>query len=493
MKSLLQDVLKEHQIESNKIVDITIEKLTDNAKIYDLSKSIKNLKSQILQIFTMYKEKEEFRDSYFTVPNANVKKEYSYTFDLSAHPSITIKEIRNLDSVGLQFNSENLSIQGTPTHANTIEIQIVFVSKSDENLHEEIKTIPFIVNADPKDLWLNKPSPQDSRFPKEDNITFKSTFLDKKIVVASKRGRSHAHEGTFRDDDFLVKNLPDDWAIVALADGAGSARFARAGSQFATDFIVKSFDNESLLNKLSEAVTVYFSDEITLSENDDERQKNASEAQISEEQNNSENSLDQVSEEDKKIKSKSFIINSLYQNVKNLHNQLAVFATEEGVLLKDLHTTLIFSLVKKNDLGYVVLSFGVGDCPINVIDQENTKVQLLNFLDVGESSGATRFITMPEIFSKPEIMVNRFKINCFADFSKLFLMTDGIYDPKFVVESKLENLETWKNFLRDLNGENEDKAKVDFVEDSDVENQLSTWMDFWSKGNHDDRTLAVIY
>ena len=491
MKSLLQDVLKEHQIESNKIVDITIEKLADNAKIYDLSKSIKNLKSQILQIFTMYKEKEEFRDSYFTVPNANVKKEYSYTFDLSAHPSITIKEIRNLDSVGLQFNSENFSIQGTPTHANTIEIQIVFVSKSDENFHEEIKTIPFIVNANPKDLWLNKPSPKDSRFPKKDNITFKSTFLDKKIVVASKRGRSHAHEGTFRDDDFLVKDLPDGWAIVSLADGAGSARFARAGSQFATDFIVKSFDNESLLNKLSEEVTVYLSDGTTSPETDHEILKNALEAQISDKQN-LENSFDQVSGEDKIIKSKSFIINSLYQNVKNLHNELAVFAAEEGASLKDLHTTLIFSLVKKFDLGYVVLSFGVGDCPINVIDQENTQVKLLNFLDVGESSGATRFITMPEIFSRPD-MVNRFTINRIDDFSKLFLMTDGIYDPKFVVESKLENLDTWKDFLRDLNGENEDKAKVDFVEDSDVENQLSAWMDFWSKGNHDDRTLAVIY
>ncbi|MBK1896018.1 PP2C family serine/threonine-protein phosphatase [Chryseobacterium paridis] len=492
MKSLLLDVLKEYQIENNKIVDITIEKLTDNAKIYELSKSIKNIKTQILQIFTMYKEKEEFKESYFTVPNANVKKEYSYTFDLSAYPSIKIKEIKNLDAVGLNFDAENLCIHGIPTNASTIEIQIIFFSSIDESLHEDIKTIPFIVNADPKDLWLSKPSPKDSRFPKEDNITFKSKFLDKKIVVSSKRGRSHAHEGTFRDDDFLVKNLPDGWAIVALADGAGSARLARAGSQFATDFIVKSFENESLLNELSKAVTMYFSDENTFAKTESEVHKNSSEAEISEEQNNSENLIDLGSGEGEKIKSKSFIINSLYQNVKNLHNQLAIFAIEEGVAMKDLHTTLIFSLVKKFDLGYVVLSFGVGDCPINVIDKENTQVKLLNFLDVGESSGATRFITMPEIFSRPD-MVNRFTINRIDDFSKFFLMTDGIYDPKFVVESKLENLETWKNFLRDLNGENEDKTKVDFVEDSDIENQLSVWMDFWSKGNHDDRTLAVIY
>ncbi|WP_262147983.1 PP2C family serine/threonine-protein phosphatase [Chryseobacterium foetidum] len=485
MKSLLQDVLKENQIDSSKIVDITVEKLTDNAKIYELSKTIKDLKSQILQIFTMHKDREEFRESYITIPNANVKKEYNFKFDLSKHPSIVIKEIKNLDGVGLQFDAEKSCIHGTPANANTIEIQIVFFNKNDENLQEDIKTIPFIVNADPKDLWLNKPSPKDSRFPKEDQATFKSTFLDKKIVVASKRGRSHAHEGTFRDDDFLVKDLPGDWAIVAVADGAGSARFARAGSQFATDFIVKNFDDESLLNKLSDAVTVYFSNETKENLNEENEI-------INEDSNNSENSLNSNSAGDEKIKSKSFIINSLYHNVKNLHSGLSQMATEEGATLKDFHTTLIFTLVKKFDFGYVILSFGVGDCPVNVLNRENSEVKLLNFLDVGESSGATRFITMPEIFGKPD-MAERFKINCFEDFSKLFLMTDGIYDPKFVVESKLENLETWKNFLRDLNGENEDKTKVDFVEDSDIENQLSAWMDFWSKGNHDDRTLAVIY
>lgn len=485
MKSLLQDVLKENQIDSSKIVDITVEKLTDNAKIYELSKTIKDLKSQILQIFTMHKDREEFRESYITIPNANVKKEYNFKFDLSKHPSIVIKEIKNLDGVGLQFDAEKSCIHGTPTNANTIEIQIVFFNKNDENLQEDIKTIPFIVNADPKDLWLNKPSPKDSRFPKEDQATFKSTFLDKKIVVVSKRGRSHAHEGTFRDDDFLVKDLPGDWAIVAVADGAGSARFARAGSQFATDFIVKSFDDESLLNKLSDAVTVYFSKETK--ENLNEKTEI-----IEADSNNSENSLNSNSAGDEKIKSKSFIINSLYHNVKNLHSGLSQMATEEGASLKDFHTTLIFTLVKKFDFGYVILSFGVGDCPINVLDKENSEVKLLNFLDVGESSGATRFITMPEIFGKPD-MAERFKINCFEDFSKLFLMTDGIYDPKFVVESKLENLETWKNFLRDLNGENDDNTKVDFDEDSNIEEQLSAWMDFWSKGNHDDRTLAVIY
>jgi len=72
-------------------------------------------------------------------------------------------------------------------------------------------------------------------------------------------------------------------------------------------------------------------------------------------------------------------------------------------------------------------------------------------------------------------------------------MTDGIYDPKFVVEKKLEDLEAWQHFLADLDGENEDKVKVDFTNETEVKKTLSRWMDFWSKGNHDDRTLAIIY
>ena len=459
MEKLLNEILKEYNIEKNKLVDSTILKLMDNAKVNELSQSITDLKSQILQIFNMNKDNEEFKEAQISIPNANVKKEYQFCFDSSLFPKIQINDIKSLDLVGLQFDAEKACISGVPTNASQIDIEIEFFHKEDENFEMDIKKIPFIVNADPKDLWMNKPSPTDSRFPKEENVTFSSSFIDKKIVVDSKRGRSHAHEGTFRDDDFLVKFLPDDWNVVAVADGAGSAKFARAGSKFVTENIAGSFNNEIFLQNLSSEIISYFDG------------------------NNS---------EDAKIKSKAFVINSLYKNVKQLHEALNQFADSEEINIKDLHTTLIFVLVKKFDFGYVVLSFGVGDCPINVINENEESVKLLNFLDVGEFSGGTRFITMSDIFSRPD-MADRFGINCFNDFSKLILMTDGIYDPKFVVESKLENLESWKNFLRDLDGENEDQIKVDFAEDQNIESQLSDWMDFWSKGNHDDRTLAIIY
>ena len=120
---------------------------------------------------------------------------------------------------------------------------------------------------------------------------------------------------------------------------------------------------------------------------------------------------------------------------------------------------------------------------------------MLNLLDIGEFGGGTRFITMPEIYSNDaEIPVGkRFGIHRFNDFSKLFLMTDGIYDPKFVVENNLTKIERWNDFLADLNGENDDHCQVDFQNDNQIDQQLLQWLDFWSKGNSDDRTLAIIY
>ena len=79
-------------------------------------------------------------------------------------------------------------------------------------------------------------------------------------------------------------------------------------------------------------------------------------------------------------------------------------------------------------------------------------------------------------------------------FSFLFLMTDGIYDAKFEVEANLEKHEKWLDFLNDLAGKNADNTKVDFINDnSEITKQLSNWMDFWSPGNHDDRTLVIVF
>jgi hypothetical protein len=161
--------------------------------------------------------------------------------------------------------------------------------------------------------------------------------------------------------------------------------------------------------------------------------------------------------------------------------------------LKDLSSTLIFTLFKKYDIGYAMLSFGVGDCPMAVLNKDVSEVTLLNWIDVGEFGGGTRFITMPEIFQSDKF-ATRFGFKLFKDFSNLILMSDGIYDPKFVVEANLPNIKKWQEFLADLNGKNDDGIKVELRKDNkEITDQFSKWMDFWSPGNHDDRTLAIVF
>lgn len=473
MELLLRQLLTEFNIEQNKNVDNTVLKLVDNAKIAQLSKSISTIKQQILDIFIMYRTKEDFKETHIAIPNAHVKKAYTFTFDLQDFPDIIITEVRNLERVGLQFDAATTQISGIPSVASTIELQVIFYNQVDENKSEDIKIIPFIVNADPKDLWKDTPSDKNLKYAKEDNETFSGTFLDRRIVVASRRGRSHAHEGLFRDDHFCVRQLQEGWAIVAVADGAGSARYSRQGSKMATEYIVEDLGKAAVLTELDTLLNIFF----------DHNEPAAPLAGAP---------LQDSSKEEQRLKAKSSIINILYKSVRTLHTTLNDFAQQELIYLKDLNTTLIFALVRKKDTQYDVLTFGVGDCPINVITENFEQVQLLNTLDVGEFGGGTRFITMPEIFSNPN-MGARFAINRFNHFFRLFLMTDGIYDPKFVTENKLEDTNTWQNFTRDLKGANEDGTTVDFENDLQIKEQLLKWMDFWSKGNHDDRTLAIIY
>jgi hypothetical protein len=58
----------------------------------------------------------------------------------------------------------------------------------------------------------------------------------------------------------------------------------------------------------------------------------------------------------------------------------------------------------------------------------------------------------------------------------------------------LSRIEKWNELWADLEGANQDNCKVDFTKPiEEVEADLMNWLDFWSPGNHDDRTIAILY
>ncbi len=430
-------------------------------------KAIKEIQNKIMESWKVKTRVNDILNAQLMIPNATVGKRYEARLDFikMGLNDLIYSDFSGLEVHGLQYDNMSESISGTPLQSGDFKVYLHFRVEGElENSDLHKKPVNLVVNADPKSLWKNIPSVQEeNNYWKPDNVEDFQPLGEKHIVVASKRGRSHANVGSFRDDDFAFRHFESSgWSVVSVADGAGSAPAARKGSQIAC-----------------EAVIDYLAENIT-------QESTAEFDAILHEHN-----IEPTEVTQKKIS--YFIYNNLSKAALAAHKKIDEFATLVERPIKDFHSTLIFAMFKKYDFGYVLLSFGVGDCPIGVLNKDITEIKLMNWLDVGEFGGGTRFITMPEIFSN-EKFSTRLGFKIIPDFSYLMLMTDGIYDPKFVVEANLEKIEKWQEFLNDLGGNNDEKIAVEFRSDNaEIAQQLSSWMDFWSPGNHDDRTLAIIF
>ena len=464
-KRYIESFLSQKKIDISSRKTALFEEFVSSEKNVNAVKIIQENQKMIMQDWILKNRIDDILNQAVLIPNATVNKKYQAKIDFNVlgwNDFISF-EVKGLDNTGLEFNQEDELI-GIPEISGDLKIKIWFKVKGeaeDSVLNE--KTITLIINPDPKLLWKNLVSNQEDPFWKPDNETVAAKFLDKNIVIASKRGRSHANVGSFREDNFAFKNFKETgWSILAVSDGAGSAKLSRKGSDLACNSVIQYFEENLNAENLKEF------------------------DQVLADHHNKVN--DETSE-----KINQFVYQNLSKAAHFAHQKIEDFAIKNEADLKDLHATLIFALVKKYDFGYAILTFGIGDCPIGLLNKDLTEIKLMNWLDVGDFGGGTRFITMPEIF-KNDNFPTRFGFKLMDDFSFLMLMTDGIYDPKFIVEANLEKIEKWNEFLEDLKGENEDRIKVDLdPENTEIAQQLSAWMDFWSPGNHDDRTLAIIY
>ncbi len=402
----------------------------------------------------------EIRNLGIRLPNGTVNKDYESTFSL---PSDRISgiELIGADELGLKSSvadDGSCTLSGVPSKAGDFSI-ILRYGTVDGEPRSELR-IPVAFNPDPRSLWVPKPVPADIQFPKADEATayvcvgeYKSV-PQKDIVAASKRGRSHAQDGKPRDDDFRVSFNPlDGWYVLAVADGAGSARYSREGSRIACA-VTEEYCRQRLVEKgegLETAIMEYAA----------ERSKEA---------------LQPVVEK---------IHDILFKGATEAYRAIIRRKDEcEAAVLKDFSTTLLLAVCRKFSFGWFVASFGVGDGAIAIYDKDADAVRLLNEPDGGEFAGQTRFLTMESIFrDRPRI-----RLSIVPDFTALMLMTDGISDPFFETDANLAGKEKWDALWASITGE------VDLKNDNgDVADRLLAWLDFWSPGNHDDRTIAILY
>ncbi|WP_445721658.1 PP2C family serine/threonine-protein phosphatase [Flavobacterium sp.] len=490
VKAYFEKLFSAHGIEIPSKREKMFQNFIENEENRTKIKTILELQNTIMKNWKLDTRIRDIIEQQIQIPNGTVGKKYETKLDFIklGLDDIIYSDFIGLEEYGLKYDNESEIITGTPIKNGDFKVKLNFrISGEEEDSILNEKTFNLIINADPKSLWKDIESNQEDPFWKADNVSEFQSIGDKNIVVASRRGRSHANVGSFRDDDYSFKHLEETgWSIVSVSDGAGSAKFSRKGSEIACKEVIHYFEN-----KLTKELSLQF-DTLVLDLNK-ENNKVVVESEAKENEGNEVENLADIKTETTKSKIGKFIYNNLGGCAKWVHNKLEEFANLNETYIKDFHSTLIFTLFKKYDFGYVVLTFGVGDCPIGILNKDLTEFKLMNWLDVGEFGGGTRFITMPEIFTSDKF-VTRFGFKIIDDFSYLMLMTDGIYDAKFVVEANLEKLEKWKEFIADLKGENEDNAAVEFnVSNEEITNQLANWMDFWSPGNHDDRTLAIVF
>ncbi len=409
------------------------------------------------------------------LPNGTVGKPYSATLDIP-EGMVEVVGLTIASDTGLSadYDGDHIVVSGTPLSVGDTEL---IVSYNPPGLFDgepaSTLRIPVAFNPDPRSLWKNIPTSTDIPFYKPDTH---AQYLKvecgadgsprKDIVAASSRGRSHAQEGKARDDDFRLFHCPDsDWYIIAVADGAGSARFSRKGSEIACNTVVDYCKGKLLDNQpFEDAVRAYH---------------------------------DNTDDIDARKRLFSFVYDIVGNGAFLAHKAInAASDANPDTKPKDFATTLMFAICKRFDFGWFVANYWVGDGAACIYSRDKGLAKLLGVPDEGEFSGQTRFLTMPEIFRDPQKVADRLRFGIYEDFTALLLMTDGVSDPMFETDVNLNSPAKWDELWDTLaKGFPSDNIPgVDLSDDNEAaKDQLLRWLDFWSPGNHDDRTIAILY
>lgn len=400
---------------------------------------------------------------HFQIDFPNGKVDTAYRFDLPMEglkftpDQIQQVAIQGFEQAGLVLDQNAWQVAGLPEEQGQFELKIQLDYRS-LNGHRGQLIMKGLcnINPDPRSLWQEHEPPADSPYPKSHTDSKQLRSPVGSLIGASRRGRSHAHKGTFRDDDFHIGfDTETGWQVLAVADGAGSAPFSREGSRIAVQTIATRLD--ALLNQ-------EFSDSI------------APHLEMSE------GGLDSATEQTIRLQIYDSLIGAVFEGYK------AILAESEKMEVppREFATTFLLTIAKRFDQGWFIASYWVGDGCIGIY-RKGESVTLLGSPDGGEFAGQTRFFTMSDLWKDSQTILERLHLALVPDFTGLFLMTDGVSDPKFQTDHNLKQAPIWDAFWEDLGKE------VDLSGPSSLSHlQTLEWLNFWSQGDHDDRTIAFL-
>ncbi len=367
----------------------------------------------------------------FQLANAVVGKPYAEKpILLTLFDKVVVIEAIDVRSeAGLEFDVRTAQLVGLPLTSGEFDAHISYYCLS-QGGKTALTTVlsRFYINADPRSLWKNIPSDSQQLYAKPDSASQTIETSTIKILAASQRGRSHAHKGQARDDDFFI-NSGKNWQIAIVADGAGSAKYSRYGS-----YLISQVIGQFLSKSLSRPYDLSLTD-ITVE-----------------------------------------FIGAIGETICHLEHA----AEAQNSSIKDYASTMLalVCLFNAKQQEYVYISFAVGDGAIALYQPTTQELHLLNQPDTGSYAGETCFLTEEAIVNTSSLM-QVFRSPVFLPY---VLMTDGVSDAFFDSDNALKNPHVWHALWQDL-------TKNQAFDD---EKKLLAWLDFWSAGNHDDRTIVIV-
>jgi hypothetical protein len=395
------------------------------------------------------------RDIGFRLPNARAGDAYRQPLEAVPPSEDKVIFMPLAADTGLAIDPATGIVTGTPATPGEVLLSVSYHYASEPG-QLRAASVKLTVNPDPKKMWQNLPTPVDAPYPRPDTDCAALTDEHFRILAASKRGRSHAHVGSFRDDDFRIAQVAGTgWQIAVLADGAGSAKYSRQGAaiicELATARLTAALSNERGA-AVDEAVLAYHADRGT----------------------------------DANLRSvlSGVVGNAAYYAAKGIMDECAAVKDTLQAVPRDYASTALIAICKRYPFGTLAAAYWVGDGAVGVYSVE-VGITLLGDVDSGEFSGQTRFLEAAEVTQDALLRRTRFILS--DNMTALVLMTDGVSDPRFETEARLSRPADWDALWTEL-------AETLHLDDAapGQEQGLLDWLDFWSPGNHDDRTIALI-
>lgn len=309
--------------------------------------------------------------------------------------------------------------------------------------------------------WKNLPAKEDwcppalgARFPElgvhiyEDNLSMDRLLHNGwRVVGATRRGRQHAHQGTHREDAIRFKSGAN-YTALCVADGAGSSKFSRLGSQL------------TVLR-----VTEYLGQEIT--------------------------KIDPALEE------KDEQLTALLKSHITKAVELACVALQEAALLcgaipNDFRCTLLTVLIFHGKKREYVLTNQIGDGAITALFNDKNTV-LLGSSDSGAFSGEVSCF-VPDASARQkaaqvDIVAQAEKIEC------LLLCTDGVEDPFYPLPKKAGDLfgQLYAGVKEKLPDFSAQPTHGSVINADSAGSALAQWLGFEKRGENDDRSLLLLH